>query len=142
MQIYITNPSTLTAVFNPTDLSPGNIVVNEINYNSSESFNPGDWIELYNSGDLDLDLSGWIFKDDDDNHRFTIPEETTLSNNSYLIIARDPNLFNDSFQTTAQILGPFDFGLSAGGDEVRIFDQDGILKDCLLYTSPSPRDFG
>ena len=138
MQIYITNPSTLTAVFYPTELSPGNIVVNEINYNSSESFNPGDWIELYNSGDLDLDLSGWIFKDDDDNHRFTIPEETTLNNNSYLIIARDPNLFNDSFQTTAQILGPFDFGLSAGGDEVRIFDQDGILKDSVSYDDISP----
>ena len=138
MQIYITNPSTLTAVFYPTELSPGNIVVNEINYNSSESFNPGDWIELYNSGDLDLDLSGWIFKDDDDNHRFTIPEETTLNNNSYLIIARDPNLFNDSFQTTAQILGPFDFGLSAGGDEVRIFDQDGILKDSVSYDDNSP----
>ena len=138
MQVYITNPATLTAVFYPTELSPGNVVVNEINYNSSDNFNPGDWIELYNSGDLDLDLSGWVFKDDNDDHVFTIPEETTLNNNSYLIIARDPNLFNDSFQTATQILGPFDFGLSAGGDAVRIFDHDGILKDSVSYDDISP----
>ena len=138
MQVYITNPSTLTAVFSPTELSPGNVVINEINYNSADDFNPGDWVELYNSGELDLDLSGWVFKDDNDDHGFTIPEETTLINNSYLIIARDPNLFNANFQTTAQILGPFDFGLSAGGDEVRIFDHDGILKDSVSYDDSSP----
>ena len=26
-----------------------NIVINEINYNSSESFDPEDWIEIYNN---------------------------------------------------------------------------------------------
>ena len=103
-------------------------MINEINYNSSDNFNPGDWVELFNSGELDLDMSGWIFKDDNDDHVFNIPEPTILNSNSYLIIARDPDLFNASFPNTEQVIGPFDFGLGGGGDEIRIFDYDGILK--------------
>ena len=87
MQVYITNPSTLTAVFYPTELSPGNVVVNEINYNSSDNFNPGDWIELYNSGDQILIYPAGFLKMIMI-IMFSPPEETTLNNNSYLIIAR------------------------------------------------------
>ena len=42
------------------------MVINEINYNSSDDFNPGDWVELFNEGGLDLDMSGWVFKDDNE----------------------------------------------------------------------------
>ena len=97
MQIYITNPSTLTAVFYPTELSPGNVVVNEINYNSSDNFNPGDWIELYNSGDLDLDLSGWVFKDDNDDHVFLFPLKTQKKDTFVLSTA---SYYDDSKKET------------------------------------------
>ena len=138
IQVDITNPFTLTAIFTPTELTSGNVVINEINYNSSDDFDPGDWVELFNSGELDLDMSDWIFKDDNDDHIFNIPESTILSSNSYLIIARDPDLFNTSFPNTEQVIGPFDFGLGGGGDEIRIFDYDGILKDSISYDDTDP----
>ena len=114
------------------------MVINEINYNSSDDFNPGDWVELFNEGELDLDMSGWVFKDDNDDHVFTIPESTILNSNSYLIIARYPDLFNASFPNMEQVVGPFDFGLGGGGDEIRIFDYDGILKDSVSYDDTDP----
>ena len=138
IHIDITNPFTLTAVFTPTELTSGNIVINEINYNSSDDFDPGDWIELFNSGELDLDMSGWVFKDDNDDHVYNIPESTILNSNSYLIIARYPDLFNASFPNIEQVLGPFDFGLGGGGDEIRIFDYEGNLKDSVSYDDTDP----
>ena len=138
IHIDITNPFTLTAIFIPTELTPGNVVINEINYNSSDDFNPGDWVELFNSGEMNLDISNWVFKDDDNNHAYIIPESTILNSNSYLILARDLELFNESFQNIEQVIGPFDFGLSGGGDEIRIFDLDGILIDSVSYDDDTP----
>ena len=37
-----------------------------------------------------------------------------------------------------QVVGPFDFGLGGGGDEIRIFDYDGILKDSVSYDDTDP----
>ena len=142
IHVDITNPFTLTAIFTPTELTSGNVVINEINYNSSDDFDPGDWIELFNSGELDLDMSGWIFKDDNDDHVYNFPESTILNSNSYLIIARYPDLFNTSFPNIEQVLGPFDFGLGGGGDEIRIFDYDGILKDSVSYDDIDPIELG
>ena len=138
IHVDITNPFTLTAIFTPTELTSGNVVINEINYNSSDDFDPGDWIELFNSGELDLDMSGWIFKDDNDDHVYNFPESTILNSNSYLIIARYPDLFNTSFPNIEQVLGPFDFGLGGGGDEIRIFDSEGNLKDSVSYDDTDP----
>ena len=38
-------PENLTAVFVESNLTPGEIVINEINYNSSSEHDTGDWIE-------------------------------------------------------------------------------------------------
>lgn len=40
---------------------------------------PGDWIELVNAGSASVDVSGFVLKDNDDTHVFTIPAGTTLA---------------------------------------------------------------
>ena len=51
------------------------IIINEINYNSSELFNPSDWIEIYNNSIEIIDLSLWQLKDENDEHIFIIPSQ-------------------------------------------------------------------
>ena len=46
------------------------IVINEINYNSSNEFTPEDWVELYNPLGLRADISDWVFKNEDEAHAF------------------------------------------------------------------------
>ena len=55
------------------------VVINEINYNSSDNFDVGDWVEIYNSSDDAIDLSLWLLKDEEDEHIFTIPSNTSPS---------------------------------------------------------------
>ncbi|MAV69228.1 MAG: hypothetical protein CMG04_00235 [Candidatus Marinimicrobia bacterium] len=70
---------------NITETKDYGIVINEINYNSSESFDPDDWIEIYNKSDSTIDISSWLVKDSDDEHIFTIPSNTYLAANQYLV---------------------------------------------------------
>ena len=67
------------------DITDDGVVINEINYNSSDGFDPGDWVEIYNGNSDAVDLSSWVLKDDDDDHSFTLPSNTLLQPYQYLI---------------------------------------------------------
>lgn len=41
------------------------IIINEIMYNADEEQKSDDWIELYNAGSSNVNLAGWILKDED-----------------------------------------------------------------------------
>ena len=139
MSIDVTEPSLLlTAIFTETDLTPGNVVINEINYNSYNGFDTEDWIEIYNSGEMNIDISGWMLKDDDNTHSYIFPEETILNTNEFLIISNDINAFYEHYPSEIPVIGPFDFGLSGGGDEVRIFDSNNSLIDSVHYDDNDP----
>ena len=136
--VQVTDPFTLTAVFIPTNLSSGTTVINEINYNSSDDYNSGDWVELINPGEIEIDISDWILKDDDNSHGYTIPDETVIQPNNYLVLAKDMDLFSSSHPDINNVIGPFDFSLSGGGDQVRIFDNAGVLIDSVQYDDIDP----
>jgi len=134
-QITITlyNDYSIYAIFEP-DEPPNTLVINEINYNSSPDFNPEDWIELYNPSDKTVDVSGWHLKDDDDDDNdFIFPEGTTIDPDGFLIVCHDQNLFHSLFPDVTNYIGDFDFGLSGGGDQVRIFSPSLLLIDSVAY---------
>ena len=138
IHVQVTDPFTLTAVFIPTNLSSGTTVINEINYNSSDDYNSDDWVELINPGETEIDISDWILKDDDNSHGYTIPDETVIQPNNYLVLVKDMDLFSSSYPDINNVIGPFDFSLSGGGDQVRIFDNAGVLIDSVQYDDIDP----
>ena len=138
MKLDIQDAMTLTAVFLPTELTSGSLVINEINYNSSEDHESGDWIEIFNPGDMDIDVSGYKLKDDNNDHSYNFPDETIIPSGEYLVISNDLEAFSELYSSQIPIVGPFDFGFGGGGDEVRIFDQEGVLVDSVSYDDESP----
>ena len=48
LTINIKDQGKLTAIFERAQFEQNSIVINEINYNSNEGFDTGDWVELYN----------------------------------------------------------------------------------------------
>ena len=112
------------------------MVINEINYRSIDSFNPDDWIELYNPESTVKDISNWKIKDDNDSHVFVIPEGTQVEANGYLIIVKDEADFTTAFPGIPYI-GELDFGFG-GSDEVRLYTSDDKLVDEVKYESESP----
>ncbi|MGB2174169.1 MAG: PEP/pyruvate-binding domain-containing protein [Flavobacteriaceae bacterium] len=112
------------------------VVINEINYNSSDAFNPSDWIELYNSQPTSIDLSNWQIKDDNDNHVFVIPEGTQIEGNGYLVIVKNEMNFVSVFPNIPYI-GELSFGFGQT-DAVRLFNPWDKLMDEVYYTSEQP----
>ena len=114
------------------------IVINEINYHSSDDFDSGDWVELYNSTSIIIDMSNWSLKDEIDDHVFILAENTFLGVDQYIVLCRDINSFNALFPEVVNVMGDFDFGLSGGGELIRLFDSDGSLIDTVHYDDIPP----
>jgi hypothetical protein len=114
------------------------IIFSEINYKSSTTADAGDWIEVYNKGTLPVDLSGWIFSDDDDEHLYAIPPGTIVPASGYFVLFSDAVKFSDRFPSVSNIHGPFEFGLGSGGDALRLYDASGLLYQSMVYGTEVP----
>ena len=110
----------------------------EINYNSSDNFDVGDWVEIYNSSDDAMDLSLWLLKDEEDEHIFTIPSNTIISPNQYIVFCKDTASFIVLFSEVDNYYGDLGFGLGGGGDQIRLFDSAGSLADFIEYDDGPP----
>src|SRR5262249_20334544 len=101
----------------PTDT----IRFNEVESNGGV---PGDWAELYNPGPNPAVLTGYVFKDNDDTHNYTLPA-TTVPAGGYLLIEE----------------ADFGFGLGSP-DAVRLFRPDGTLLDSYNWTPHAATTYG
>ena len=104
------------------------IVVNEVETSDGE---PGDWIELYNLESTEVDLSGWVVRDNDDAHVSVLPEGSVIPAGGFFVVEE------------AQL----GYGLGKA-DSARIYLPGGhILVDeyswtAVLDDSHSPTTFG
>ncbi len=126
----------IIALFAPD--TAGGIVVNEVNYSSGDLLQPRDWFEIYNTGSETIDLSGWTFRDSADTNIYRFPVNFFLEGGSYLVVARDRNDFITAFPEVENVIGSFNFGLSATGDAVRLFDADTQLVDSVYFLPHTP----
>lgn len=128
----------LTAHFEIAAGASDAIVLNEINYHSRDNVDVGDWVELYNRGDVTMDVSDWLFKDEEDDHCFSIPRRTTLAPGDFIVLCQDTSSLRARFPNCERMFGDFDFGLSNGGECLRLFDTAGDLRDSLTYDDEPP----
>jgi hypothetical protein len=141
ISVNLTEPQQIEAVFEP-DLLSG-IVINEINYNSSPDFDPGDWIELHNTRSYELDISGCKFQDENSSGNvFIIPPGTTIQAKGYLVLCADNSQFHPAFPDVTNYLGNFGgdsgFGLSGSGERIRFMDKNNTILDEVTYDDKAP----
>lgn len=128
-------PLTIAAKFQENDEL---VVINEINYNSSDERDTGDWIELYNPGSSEIDVSGWIYKDSNEDNEFVIPEGTSIAGEGYLVLSHDLEDFSALWTDTENVIGGVEFGLSGNTDQVRIYNASTQLIDIVTYDDEAP----
>ncbi len=114
------------------------IVINEINYNSPNSPNAGDWVELHNATAAAVDISNWEFYDGD--NQFIIPAGTVIQPDSFLILTENDTLFTNVFPHVTSYIGNLDFGFSNGGERISLFDENKCLSDYVAYDDDMPWD--
>lgn len=114
------------------------VTISEVNYKSESNFNVGDWVELHNYGTVDIDLSGWVFKDVNDANIYTVPSNTILTAGGYLVLVGNTMNFTAGFPGVTNFIGPFNFGLSSTSEVLRLFDENGDLYLSMNYEGTVP----
>ncbi len=105
-----------------TVTAPPGIVINEIESNGGT---PGDWVELYNPTGGPVDVSGWVFKDNDDSHAYVLPAGSIILSGGYLVLDE----------------AAFGFGLGTP-DAARLFNAFGAPVDSHAWTPHAPTTYG
>jgi hypothetical protein len=134
--LLISQGDNIKGVFS-SDAASG-IIINEINYNSSDDFDPEDWVELYNPSESPINIGAWKLKDENNEHVFPIPENTIISGGDYLVLCKDAAAFESQFPEVTNFIGDLGYGLGGGGDMVRLFDSNDTLMDEVEYDDEDP----
>ncbi|MEL6650847.1 MAG: lamin tail domain-containing protein, partial [Bacteroidota bacterium] len=112
------------------------IVINEIHYNSEPSFDPSNWIELYNPTAAAVDISGWELHTD--SAFYVFPNNSTIAADGYLMLAENTFLFSFQFPGASPYLGPMGFGLDNAGERLLLYSKTYCLIDSVKFNDKSP----
>ncbi len=106
---------------------PHDVVINEIfaDNNSSDlssEYKTSDWVELYNSSDMEVDISNYRISDSKKllNSNWKFPAGTTIPANGYLVVFADKRTALDLHT---------DFKLSSKDDSVVLYNDNGEIID-------------
>ncbi len=106
------------------------VVINEIQYHPRDgTASPGPWVELFNRGAVDVDLTGWRFSAGID---YGFAAGTVIPAGGYLVVAQDPGSMRASHPGIV-VVGPFAKNLSHHGDRLVLADAVGNPADEVRY---------
>ena len=140
--LYSTNQTINVSIDQAFEIIPNftslstQLVINEINYRSSDTFNPDDWIEIYNPKAEPIDISNWELRDENDANVFIIPDGTQIQGNGFLVFVKDESDFVSMFPNIP-FIGELGYGLGRA-DSVRLYNSDGNIIDGVSYDSEAP----
>ena len=112
------------------------VAINEFFFRANEDV--PDYVELFNFGSEDVDLSGWSLTDGEDPFDGSF-DDYVLEAGSYVILAtEDDPFFNedgDEFYSGDDLPNSlnFDISLSTSSDVIQLFDADGNEVDIVSY---------
>lgn len=140
LEVWLESDSALTALFEPAEIEPSQLVINEINYKSAPFLDTQDWIEITNAGNSVINLTDWQIRDGNDLNPFTFSEATYLAPGEFIVICEDPLSFSFLQPDVTPIDGPFNFGLNSNGEAIRLYNNNLELIDIVVYgvTTPWP----
>lgn len=107
------------------------LVLNEIMYDPKKSKDDfGEWVEVYNPTNAEVDLDGWTLKDKGSNVH-VISGSVPVAPGGYALLARDGSSSQNGGITPDYVYT--DFFLANGGDSVQLVDPAGKTVDTLSY---------
>ncbi len=108
------------------------IVINEVLVNPDGDDSGNEWVELYNAGPNDANLTGWAiswYKGDPaaPSGTLTIPETVPILGGGEFLLVGDANV------VAAEVTGTLDLGQGTDGDAIHLGDGFGTYEDGLVY---------
>jgi hypothetical protein len=126
----------LLSLFLIIPLVSAEIVINEIMYNPDGPDDNHEWIEIYNDGSEDVNLTGWKFYEGGTNHGLTLKNGSwILEPNNYAIIADDWDTFLEDWPNFSATLFDSTFSLSNSGEALVLKNSSLDVVENITYNS-------
>ncbi len=106
------------------------VLINEIMYHPNSTNVLEEYVELFNAGTNQVDLSGWRFTK---GVQFTFPSNTFLAVSNYLVVAADRATFTNKYPGVPNFVAGWLGVLSDNGDEIQLEDALGQTVDDVSY---------
>jgi hypothetical protein len=110
------------------------LVISEIMQNpfaAGETY--GEWFEVYNPGDVDVDLNGWTIRDDDsDHHKIDAPDGLVVPAGGYAVLGRS---LDEDRNGGAGVDYSFEGAMAIvnKADEIVLVDRLGLVVDRVAW---------
>ncbi len=105
----------------------GSVVINEVAWAGSADATTDEWIELYNTSSLAIDLTGWTINDDQGASLYTLSGQIIA--HGYYVIEKTENAVKPSL---ANVIVPL--SLANTGDALVLYDQNSQVVDAVNST--------
>jgi hypothetical protein len=112
------------------------VVINEIHYDPDVKTQLVEFVELYNAGTAEVDLSGWYFRE---GVTYTFAPGSKLPADGYIIVAANPQHVRTKWSSGRFIVvpnllfGPFEGKLANDGEKIELCNAQGQQVDQVDY---------
>jgi len=115
------------------------IIINEIMYHPPNDLENLQYVELFNRGNTQVDISNWSFSK---GIKYTFPTGTTVAPDNYIVICRDIDAFVKIHGRKIAVFGNFDGRLSRRGETIQLLDSKNKVIDAVKYADREPWSVG
>ncbi len=133
--------STCTVEAGAQQVSPGDIIITEIMQNpAAVADSAGEWFEVYNTTDHDIDLVGFVLRDDSSANEFhTVSSSVVVSAGGYAVLGVNGDTATNGGVTVDYVYDTFFLG---NGSDGIILEYQGTVIDQVVWdngaTFPDP----
>lgn len=137
LDLNVSQNSIFKAVFEGQSIDP-TIIISEINYHPDSSLNGGNWIEIYNYGNTDIQLDSWKLKSKKFYETYEIPLTTTIKPKEFLVICEDTTKFKEIYPNIDNFIGSIEFAWDNDIDTVFLTNPENNIVTFSPYTDSLP----
>ena len=111
--------------YNPSSGNPGDVIINE--FMANPNMDDGEWIELYNTTNSDITMSGWtLYTDLELSNSYRFDNDTVIPANGYLILCYTSDTANNG-EVTCDLTWD-DLYLNDSGETLTLQDNPAQLE--------------
>jgi len=109
------------------------VVINEIFYHAPDDLTDLQWVELYNTSDQVVNLSGWRLTKA---IKFDFGAGATIAPHGYLVVCKDRQRFQQFYQVP--VAGEFSRSFKHSGERLELRNSSGQLADSVEFGNRPP----
>ncbi|MCK5787376.1 MAG: lamin tail domain-containing protein [Chlamydiia bacterium] len=119
---------------NHSNVKIGDLIITEVMFNpNAVSDSNGEWFEIYNTTDADINLNGWRIEDDGTSTEgFTISMDLTIPSKGYLFFANNGDALDNGGLPTPDYIYNSSMTLGNGTDGLQII-LNGVQVDLVIW---------